>query len=149
VLAFLYADLIVLPLLDVYRKYYGLKMAAYIGLVFYVTMALSAIVMDAVFNALHLVPKPGGEIRAMLTHFSLDYTFWLNLLFGALALWFIVLNARNPMDHGHHDHHDHAHDGAHGGHDDGHGDHDDHGHDLRDAGEPGSGAVPPAAVKTD
>ena len=56
VLAFLYADLIVLPLLDVYRKYYGWKMAAYIGVVFYVTMAAAAIVMDLAFRALHLVP---------------------------------------------------------------------------------------------
>ncbi len=40
VLAFLYADLIVLPLLDVYRRYYGWKMAAYIAAVFYATMVV-------------------------------------------------------------------------------------------------------------
>jgi len=114
VLAFLYADLIVLPLLDIYRKYYGWKMAAYIGVVFYITMALSAIVMDLVFNALHLVPAPNPHILQMVTHFSINYTFWLNLVFGALAAWFIYLNWRNPMDHtGHHEHaghelHDHA-----------------------------------------
>ena len=99
VLAFLYADLIVLPLLDVYRKYYGLKMAAYIGAVFYVTMALSAIFMDIVFSALHLVPKSNGDIEQSLVHFSFNYTFWLNLIFGALALWFVYLNRRNPMVH--------------------------------------------------
>jgi len=102
VLAFLYGDLIVLPLLDVYRKYYGLKMAAYIGVVLYVTMVLSAIIMDVVFNALHLVPAPNPHVRAMVTHFSFNYTFWLNLAFGALALWFIVINRRNPMEHGCH-----------------------------------------------
>jgi uncharacterized membrane protein YraQ (UPF0718 family) len=106
VLAFLYADLIVLPLLDVYRKYYGLKMAAYIGGVFYVTMAASAILIDVAFNALHLVPKANPNIAMMLTHFSINYTFWLNLVFGALALWLVFLNWRNPMDHGdHHEHH--------------------------------------------
>jgi uncharacterized membrane protein YraQ (UPF0718 family) len=47
VLAFLYADLIVIPLLDVYRRYYGWKMAAYIGGIFYVTMAAAALIMDA------------------------------------------------------------------------------------------------------
>ena len=103
VLAFLYADLIVLPLLDVYRKYYGLKMAVYIGGVFYVTMAISAIVMDVVFNALHLVPKANPHVAQMLVHFSIDYTFWLNLLFGGIAAWLVVLNWRNPMHHGHHD----------------------------------------------
>ena len=103
VLAFLYADLIVLPLLDVYRKYYGLKMAVYIGGIFYVTMAISAILMDVVFNALHLVPKANPNVAQMLVHFSIDYTFWLNLLFGGIAAWLIFLNWRNPMHHGEHD----------------------------------------------
>ena len=52
VLAFLYADLIVLPLLDVYRRYYGWRMAAYIGALFYATMVVSALVMDVAFTAL-------------------------------------------------------------------------------------------------
>ncbi len=46
VLAFLYADLIVLPLLDTYRRYFGWKMAAYIGGVFYVTMVIASLIMD-------------------------------------------------------------------------------------------------------
>jgi uncharacterized membrane protein YraQ (UPF0718 family) len=99
VLAFLYADLIVLPLLDVYRKYYGLKMAAYIFVVFYATMAASALVMDRAFNALHLVPIPNPNAVRMISQFSIDYTFWLNLLFGAIAVWFVVLDRRNPMGH--------------------------------------------------
>jgi uncharacterized membrane protein YraQ (UPF0718 family) len=113
VLAFLYADLLVLPLLDVYRKYYGLKMTAYIAAIFYVTMALSAIVMDVVFTALHLVPQRKPHIEAMLTHFSLDYTFWLNLVFGGFAAWLVYLNWRNPMDHGHHHDHEHEHEHEH------------------------------------
>ncbi|GAC1399623.1 MAG: permease [Vulcanimicrobiaceae bacterium] len=102
VLAFLYADLIVLPLLDVYRKYYGLRMAAYIGGIFYVTMAASAIVMEVAFKALHLVPKATPNAAAMLVHFKIDYTFWLNVVFGALAAYFVYLNWRNPM-HGSHE----------------------------------------------
>src|SRR6202011_3510242 len=102
VLAFLYADLIVLPLLDVYRKYYGWKMMLYIFGVFFVTMVLAAIAMDAAFSALHLVPRPNPNIRHDLTLFSFNYTFWLNLIFGALALYLWRLNAKNPMDHGCH-----------------------------------------------
>src|SRR6202043_3256081 len=64
VLAFLYADLIVLPLLDVYRRYYGWRMAAYIFVVFYVTMVVSALIMDVVFTALGWVPQPDPNIRA-------------------------------------------------------------------------------------
>jgi len=106
VLAFLYADLIVLPLLDIYRKYYGLRMALYIFAVFFATMVLSAIVMDALFSALHWVPAPNPNIRHDLTLFSFNYTFWLNLIFGALAVYLWRLDAAHPMDHGAH-HHDH------------------------------------------
>lgn len=110
VLAFLYADLIVLPLLDVYRKYYGTRMMLYIFGVFFATMVLSAIAMDLAFSALHAVPKPNPNIRHDLTMFSFNYTFWLNIVFGALGLYLWRLDARNPMDHGHHEAHDvHAH----------------------------------------
>jgi uncharacterized membrane protein YraQ (UPF0718 family) len=101
VLAFLYADLIVLPLLDAYRRYYGWRMAAYIGVVFYVTMVAAALVMDILFTAAGLVPQPNPNIRADIVNFSLNYTFWLNLIFGALALYFFWLNRRHPMQ-GHH-----------------------------------------------
>jgi len=107
VLAFLYADLIVLPLLDVYRRYYGLRMMLYIFGVFFVTMVLSAIVMDRAFSALHLVPQPNPNIRHDLTLFSVNYTFWLNLIFGGLAIYLWRLDATHPMDHGNHDAHNH------------------------------------------
>ena len=94
VLAFLYADLIVLPLLDIYRTYYGWRMALYIFAVFFVTMVASAIIMDLLFGALHLVPKPNPNIVHDLTMFSFNYTFWLNIAFGALALWLCVSTPR-------------------------------------------------------
>jgi hypothetical protein len=102
VLSFLYADLIVLPLLDVYRRYYGWRMAAYIAVVFYVTMVLAGLIMDIAFTVVSAVPEPNPDIRTELTHFSFNYTFWLNLAFGALAAYFVWLNRKHPMDHGHH-----------------------------------------------
>ncbi len=100
VLAFLYADLIVLPLLDIYRKYYGWRMMLYIFGVFFATMVLAAIAMDGAFSALHLVPRPNPNIRHDLTLFSFNYTFWLNAIFGLLALYLWRLNATHPMEHG-------------------------------------------------
>ena len=108
VLAFLYADLIVLPLLDTYRRYFGWKMAAYIGGVFYVTMVIASLVMDLSFTGLGLVPSHDTNVRAQLTHFSLNYTFWLNLLFGALGAYLWWVSRQHPMQHGHGGH-DHAH----------------------------------------
>jgi uncharacterized protein len=107
VLAFLYADLIVIPLLDVYRRYYGWKMAAYIFGIFYLTMAVSALVMDVAFASLGLVPTPQSNLRTEMTHIAIDYTFWLNLFAAALALWLFALARRHKMDHAHHAH-DHA-----------------------------------------
>jgi len=101
VLAFLYGDLIVLPLLDVYRKHYGRKAAIYLASVLYATMVAAAIIMDLVFRALHLVPSSRRDAVQMLAHFSFDYTFWLNAVFGALALRFVVLNRRAPTEHAH------------------------------------------------
>ena len=102
VLAFLYADLIVLPLLDAYRRYFGWRMAAYIGAVFYVTMVIAALIVDLVFTALGWIPPHETGIRARLTSFGFNYTFWLDLLFGALALYLFWLARRNPMAHEHH-----------------------------------------------
>ena len=103
VLAFIYADLIVLPLLDTYRRFFGWRMAAYIGVVFFVTMVISGIVVETGFLALGLVPPAAHGVKEHITHFGIDYTFWLNLVFGSLAVWLFWLNHRHPMHHGGHD----------------------------------------------
>ncbi|HEX2939986.1 MAG TPA: permease, partial [Rhodopila sp.] len=105
VLAFLYADLIVLPLLDMYRRYYGWKMAAYIAFVFYTTMVVSALIMDVAFNALGWIPAARPDVHAQMAQFSLNYTFWLNIAFGLLAVALFVVARRHPMGHGHCGHH--------------------------------------------
>jgi hypothetical protein len=98
VLAFLYADLIVLPLLDAYRRYYGWKMAAYIFAVFIVTMVAAALIVDAAFNALGLVPMH-RDVRVTLPSFAIDATFWLNLGFGAVAVWLWLIDRNAPAAH--------------------------------------------------
>jgi uncharacterized membrane protein YraQ (UPF0718 family) len=102
VLAFLYADLIVLPLLDVYRRSYGWKMAAYIAAVFYATMVAAALIMDVAFNALGWIPHSRPNMRADMVHFDLNYTFWLNIAFGLIALTLFVAARRHPMQRGDH-----------------------------------------------
>jgi uncharacterized membrane protein YraQ (UPF0718 family) len=96
VLAFLYADLIVLPLLDLYRRYYGLKMAAYIAAIFYISMVVTALVIGAAFTLAGAVPPVQPAMRADMMQFSFNYTFWLNLLFGLLGLYLFRLTRRQP-----------------------------------------------------
>ena len=116
VLSFIYADLIVLPLLDTYRRYFGWRMAAYLFAVLFTTMVIAGIIVNVGFAAAGLVPAPDPGVRAHITHFGLNYTFWLNLAFGAWALYLFWVNHRHPMDHSHMQHgtehesmdHDHA-----------------------------------------
>ncbi len=89
VVAFLFADLIILPILDIYRRYYGWRMSAFLFAIFYLAMAAAALVVELVFTAVHLVP---GERHAMVMEASLrwNYTTWLNLLsllIAALLAW--------------------------------------------------------------
>src|ERR1700756_2082117 len=84
VVAFIFADLIVLPILDIYRKYYGLKMAAFLLVTFYIAMAVAASIVDGVFGALDLIPLD-HHARVIEASISWNYTTWLNIVFLVLA----------------------------------------------------------------
>ncbi len=98
VLAFLFADLLVLPLLDVYRRSYGWKMAAYLAAVFYVTIVVSAIVMDVAFSTLGIVPHHPAHTAAPQAMFAVDATMFLDLaaLVGAVLLFRMSRQAVTP-----------------------------------------------------
>jgi len=88
VIAFLFADLLILPILNIYRKYYGLKVAAILAGVFYVAMAGAALVVEALFGALHLIPAH-RQLMVMQESVRWNYTSILNvgfLLVSALLL---------------------------------------------------------------
>jgi uncharacterized membrane protein YraQ (UPF0718 family) len=80
VIAFLFADLIILPILNIYRKYYGLKVAALLFAAFYAAMALSSLAVEAIFGALHLIPHDRSA-HIMQESLRWNYTSVLNILF--------------------------------------------------------------------
>jgi uncharacterized membrane protein YraQ (UPF0718 family) len=80
VIAFLFADLIALPILDIYRRYYGWRMAGFLLVTFYGAMALSAYLIELAFAALHLTPGHAASHKAVQMGFVWDYTTWLNLI---------------------------------------------------------------------
>jgi uncharacterized protein len=84
VVAFIFADLIVLPILNIYRKYYGLKMAGFLLLTFYAAMAGAALIVEAIFGVLGLIPD---QRQALVVDASItwNYTTWLNIAFLLLA----------------------------------------------------------------
>jgi uncharacterized protein len=89
VIAFIFADLIVLPILDIYRRYYGLRMAAYLLGTFYAAMVAAGLLVELLFDAVGLIPKERAAkvVEAAVTW---NYTTILNLVFLAVAVVLVV-----------------------------------------------------------
>ncbi len=114
VVSFIFADLIILPILDIYRKYYGGRMAAYLLVASYAVMAAAGFVVEMLFRAVGLVPASRHALVAE-SHVTLNYTSVLNIVFLALAallVWrFLVTGGpemlkmmNKPMTMSHHTH---------------------------------------------
>jgi uncharacterized membrane protein YraQ (UPF0718 family) len=86
IVAFIFGDLIILPILNIYRKYYGVRMSAFLFITFYVAMVLAALAVEFLFGALGIVP---ALRNADVGHaaFSFNYTTVLNILALVLAGW--------------------------------------------------------------
>jgi uncharacterized protein len=81
VLAFLFADLIVLPILAIYRKYYGTKFTVRISGLMFTTMVIAALIVDGIFGALGLIPTGPRPTRAdIFSSIHVDYKLALNVL---------------------------------------------------------------------
>ena len=89
VIAFIYADLIVLPIIDIYRKYYGWKAALLIVGVFYIAMVGAALIVEFLFQGLGLIPQHRAA-RIVETSITFNYTTALNIVFLAVAVFLVV-----------------------------------------------------------
>jgi uncharacterized membrane protein YraQ (UPF0718 family) len=89
VIAFIYADLIILPILNIYRKYYGKRMMVFLFLTFYIAMAAAAYITETLFQLLGLLPSERNA-RVIESAVTWNYTTWLNILFLILAAGLFV-----------------------------------------------------------
>jgi YHS domain-containing protein len=95
VLAFLFADLIVLPIIAIYRKYYGARYAVRITALMFVTMVIAALIVDAAFSGLGLIPTGPRPTRSdIFSSIQLNYKLALNLLGLAIFASLFWLTAR-------------------------------------------------------
>jgi hypothetical protein len=85
VLAFIYADLIILPILDIYRKYYGWRMTGFILATFYAAMVAAGLIVEFVFQGAGLVPS-GRHAKVEMASVTWNYTTFLNIVFLAVAV---------------------------------------------------------------
>jgi uncharacterized membrane protein YraQ (UPF0718 family) len=122
VVSFIFSDLIILPILNIYRKYYGAKVSLFLLSTFYLAMVVAGLAVEFLFEAVGLVPTGTRHAKVIEAHVTINYTTVLNVLFLILAgilIWrFLTTGGREmlammdrPMnDHGgeeHHHHHDH------------------------------------------
>ena len=95
VISFIYADLLVLPLILIYAKYFGAKATAYIVAIFYASMVAAGVIVDLLFAGLNLIPRGERPVSA-IEHatFSWNYTTWLDFAAIAIAIWLWILKMR-------------------------------------------------------
>ena len=93
VMSFIFADLIALPLLFIYRRYYGGRLALKLLLVFWAVMSAAGLAVEYLFLGVGIVPttRPAAVVP---TEFSWDYTTFLNIVFLLVlaGLWWLARN---------------------------------------------------------
>jgi uncharacterized protein len=89
VVSFLFADLIILPIIVIYAKYYGRKMALFITATFYASMVVAGYVIEIVFGVLGLIPSERNA-KVVDASISWNYTTYLNIAFLLLAAALLV-----------------------------------------------------------
>ncbi|MFX0575897.1 permease [Nocardia nepalensis] len=126
VIAFIYADLLILPILNIYRKYYGTRMMLTLLGTFYAAMVGAGYLVEILFGATSLIPAE-RNVMVMEEGIKWNYTTWLNIAFLILAALLVAIFVRTggiPMlrmmggtPDTEHDHtgHDHDHGSPHGG----------------------------------
>jgi uncharacterized protein len=101
VIAFIFADLIVLPIIAIYVKYYGWEFAIRITALMFVTIVLAALVVDGLFSAVGLIPSTRPSRAEIFSSIQLDYKLVLNALglivFAALFYLTMRRGATDPV----------------------------------------------------
>ncbi len=89
VLAFIFADLLILPILDIYRRYYGWRMACFIVVTFYAAMVSAGLIVEFLFQGLGLTPTERNA-KVVTARVTWNYSTYLNVVFlsvAAVLIW--------------------------------------------------------------
>jgi len=100
VVSFIFADLIIIPILLIYRKYYGARMAWFLAGTFYVTMVIAGYLIEIIFGLLRLVPTGARNATVGADGITWNYTSALNIVFlllAAVLLWRFLTTGGRAM----------------------------------------------------
>ena len=108
VIAFIYADLIVVPIILIYRKYYGGGITVRLVAIMFATMVAAALIVDGIFSALDLVPTHRPSIESISERdIAWNYTTALNIVLSGVAVALVGLTLRRDAHADEHHHHHH------------------------------------------
>ena len=91
VMAFIFSDLVVFPILRINAKYYGWKMSLFILFLLFTSLIGASLALHYGFNLFELLPDPSSVKISDTEYFKIDYTFWLNMAFLLLSGYFLYL----------------------------------------------------------
>ncbi|SMO64070.1 permease [Gracilimonas mengyeensis] len=98
IMGFIYSDLMVPPLVHINAKYYGWRVALYIAGVMFISIVITALILNGLFTLLGIVPE-SQRVVSEITQFKIDYTFWMNIVFTVIAGILVWLNKKYLQDH--------------------------------------------------
>jgi uncharacterized membrane protein YraQ (UPF0718 family) len=99
VISFIYADLLIIPILDIYRRYYGWQMTVILSGTLYASMVAAGLIVDLAFRAFGLVPS-SRHAKVVEASITLNYTTMLNVVFlilASLLVWRFLATGGLPM----------------------------------------------------
>lgn len=128
VIAFIFADLLILPILNIYRKYYGTRMMLTLLATFYASMVVAGYLVELIFGTAGLIPSQRNAM-VMSAGITWNYTTWLNIAFLLIAAVLVtrfftsggmpmlrMMGGSPEAAHEHGGHGGHGGHGVHGGH---------------------------------
>tara|TARA_R110000851_G_scaffold179940_1_gene327078 strand:+ start:25290 stop:26516 length:1227 start_codon:yes stop_codon:yes gene_type:complete len=101
VMAFIFSDLVVFPVLRINAKYYGWKMSFFILFLLFTALIGTSLILHYSFDLLSMLPDPSQVKIQDKDHFKIDYTFYLNIAFFAISGYLIYLGffKRKDVEH--------------------------------------------------
>jgi len=114
VIAFIFADLIIIPIISAYRKYYGGRFALKLTAVMFGCMVVAALIVDGIFSLFGLVPTHRPSVESITERaVTWNYTTFLDIIASVVFVVLMTLAYRGGDPHAHHHHEHHHHHEAH------------------------------------
>jgi uncharacterized membrane protein YraQ (UPF0718 family) len=100
IMAFIFSDLVVFPVIRINAKYYGWKMALYILGLLFASLIITSLVLHYGFSLFNILPDSSVKVTES-DRFAIDYTFFLNIAFLAITGLLFWLKSMGKSSHHH------------------------------------------------